>query len=110
VWLAGSGKTPEKAKSLVVCLGKRLLKRVVALKQSDFAAFHFFGSGRLLTGSFFRNLLGLFNLTRVAAVRVVAREHGQDSQRQDGGEESSPRTDDARRKDYAAAISALPQS
>mgnify|MGYP001377277594 CR=1 FL=1 len=76
---------PEKAKSLAVAKSQRLLKRVVACLASNCAAFRIFGSGRLLTGSFFRNLLGLFNLTRVAAVRVVAREHGQDSQRQDGG-------------------------
>ncbi len=37
---------------------KRLPKRVVACWASDFAAFRFFGSGGLLSVSFFRKLLG----------------------------------------------------
>jgi len=64
-FIAGSGIILKKAKSLVVCVRKRLLKRVVAWEPGDFAAFRFFGSGSLLPVSFLRKLLPTDRLPRV---------------------------------------------
>lgn len=58
--LAGSGNTSEKVKNLFVCnaVSKKLPYKLL-LKLPKRPAFHIFGFGRLLTGSFFSNLLGL---------------------------------------------------